>query len=81
MLLGIKEKVIHTLGGVVRNGKPDIIRGMPNQFEPYTFSTCIGLLKYVMIKEKSLLNEKFTAQPEQRKGLFGKVVQWLVQNF
>ena len=54
---------------------------MPNQFETYTFSTCIGLLKYVMIKEKSLLNEKFTAQPEQRKGLFGKVVQWLVQNF
>lgn len=81
MLLGIKEKVTNVFGAAVRTGKPDIIRGLPTQFEPYTFSTCIGLLKYVMIKEKSLLNEKFTAQSEQRKGLLGKVVQWLVQNF
>lgn len=81
MLLGLKAKVQTTLGGSARIGKPDIIRGLSTQFEPYTFSTCIGLLKYVMIKEKSLLNEKFTAQPEQKKGLFGKVVQWLVQNF
>ena len=81
MLLGIKEKVQTMLGGSARIGKPDIIRGLSTQFEPYTFSTCIGLLKYVMIKEKSLLNEKFAAQSEQKKGLFGKVVQWLVQNF
>ncbi len=81
MLLGLKDKITNTFGGVARQGKPDNIRGLPKQFEPYTFSTCIGLLKYVMIKEKSLLNEKFSTQGEQKKGLFGKVSQWLIQNF
>lgn len=81
MLLGLKDKVLNTFGGIARQGKPDNIRGMPSQFEPYTFSTCIGLLKYVMIKEKSLLNENFSTKGEQKKGLIGKVSQWLVQNF
>lgn len=81
MLLGIKEKSAGLLGGTVRLGKAETIRGLSAQFEPYTFSTCIGLLKYAMIKEKSLLNEKFTTQPAQKQGLFGKVMQWLVQNF
>ncbi len=81
LLQGMKEKVASQLGVTVRMGKPDNIRGLPNQYEPYAFSTCIGLLKYAMIREKSLLNEKFTTQPTPRKGFIGKVTQWLIQNF
>lgn len=81
VLLGIKEKTTAALEASVLIGKPDTIRGLSNQFEPYIFSTCIGLLKYAMISQKSFLNEKFKTQPKQRKGLFGKVTQWLVQNF
>ncbi|MBR4931976.1 MAG: hypothetical protein IKZ02_02995, partial [Alphaproteobacteria bacterium] len=78
---GIKEKTEILLGGTVRMGKPEIIRGLPTQYESYTFSTCIGLLKYVMIREKSLLNAKFKTQSTPKKGFIGKVMQWLVQNF
>ena len=81
MLQGIKEKTTAILGGTVRMGKPQMIRGFPTQYEPYAFSTCIGLLKYAMIREKSLLNEKFTSQPTPKKGFIGKVMQWLIQNF
>lgn len=81
MLQGIKEKTEILLGGSVRMGKPEIIRGLPTQYESYTFSTCIGLLKYVMIREKSLLNAKFKTQSTPKKGFIGKVTQWLVQNF
>lgn len=81
MLQGMKEKVSAVLGGTIRMGKPETIRGLPTQYEPYTFSTCIGLLKYAMIREKSLLNEKLTTQQTPRKGFIGKVTQWLIQNF
>ncbi len=81
MLQGIKDKTQALLGGTVRIGKPDTIRGLPTQYEPYAFSTCIGLLKYAMIREKSLTNEKFKTQPIPRKGIIGKVTQWLAQNF
>ncbi len=81
MLQGMKEKTTALLGGTVRIGKPENIRGLPTQYEPYAFSTCIGLLKYAMIREKSLLNEKFKTQPTPRKGFIGKVTQWLIQNF
>lgn len=85
-LEGIKETTATFLGdsnhrSSVRIGKPDSIRGLPSQFAPYTFSTCIGLLKYVMIQERSLLNENFKSQPTPRKGFIGKVIQWLIQNF
>lgn len=81
MLQGIKEKTAEALGANVRIGKADIIRGLPTQFEPFTFSTCVGLLKYVMLQEKSLLNENFKTQSTPKKGFIGKVIQWLIQNF
>jgi cell division protein FtsA len=81
MLQGIQEKTATILNSTVRIGKPETIRGLSSQFEVYTFSTCIGLLKYVMIKEKSLLNEKFKSQSTPKKGFIGKVTQWLIQNF
>lgn len=80
-LEGIKEKTATLLGASARIGKPDNIRNLPSQFAPYTFSTCIGLLKYVMIQERSLLNENFTSQSTPKKGFIGKVIQWLIQNF
>lgn len=82
MLQGIKEKTAAVLGAeTTRIGKPDTVRGLSPQFAPYTFSACIGLLKYVMIRERSLLNENFKSQSALKKGFIGKVTQWLIQNF
>lgn len=79
-LQGIKEKTAECLGGVTRIGKASPIKGLPTQFDSYTFSTCIGLLKYAIIRQKSLLNEQSAVKPVKY-GFLGKVVQWVLQNF
>lgn len=83
-LQGIKEKVASILGVTVRQGKPGILKGLPTQFDSYTFSTCIGLLKYAMIRQKSIIaapSVQFDTQKVQKKGLIRKVFKWLAQNF
>ncbi len=79
-LQGLKEKATASLSGTVRLGRVVPVKGLSNQFDFYTFSTCIGLLKYAMIRQKSLLNEQFAPKPAKQ-GVFGKVTQWLAQNF
>jgi cell division protein FtsA len=79
-LQGIKEKTARELDASVRIGKPSAIKGMQGQYDAYTFSTCIGLLKYAMMKYKNLPMEKLVSTAPQ-KGLFGKVIEWLTQNF
>lgn len=83
-LQGVKEKVASVLGVTVRQGKPGVLKGLPNQFDSYTFSTCIGLLKYAMIRQKSLAlsaSVQFDTQKVQKNSLLRKVMQWLAQNF
>ncbi len=76
-LLGIKEKVSAMLGATARIGKAENLRHMKTSFEPYTFSTCIGLLKYAMINQEKSNMEQFNTTPFYKKGFIGKVMQWL----
>ena len=82
-LQGIKEKTAGVLNAAVRLGKPAVLKGLPSQFDSYTFSTCIGLIKYAMIRQASIL-EPSTAldrQTGQKNSRVRKVIQWLSQNF
>lgn len=79
-LESVKEKVSKDLNAFVRLGKCSPVKGMPSQFGAHTFSTCIGLLKYAMIKHKNMPGDSMGREPA-RKGLIGKVIKWLVQNF
>lgn len=78
-LQGIKEKATALLGGNVRLGKPPLFKGLPNQFDPYTFLTCIGLVKYAMMSYQKGSLEKVDIR--LKNGWPGKVMQWIAQNF
>ncbi len=79
-LQGLKEKSAALLNGNVRLGKPGTIKNLPNQFDSYTFVTCMGLLKYVLADYQRMPVEQFNGQVKQ-KGRLGKVMQWLIKNF
>ncbi len=79
-LEGIKEKTAALLGANVRFGKPTSIKNLPNQYDSYTFATCVGLLMYVLMHSTEKPSVPLTVPP-RRKGLLGKGLQWLIQNF
>lgn len=79
-LEGIKEKTALDLKASVRIGKIEQIKGLPAQFDAYTFSACIGLLKYAMIKQKNFPIETVPSSSAP-KSVFRKVVRWLIRNF
>ncbi len=82
-LQGIKEKTADMLGAAVRLGKPSVLKGLPSQFDSYTFSTCIGLVKYAMIRQENILTawNASDRQKGQKNSRVRKVIQWLSQNF
>ena len=82
-LQGIKEKTEDMLRATVRLGRPSVLKGLPTQFDSYTFSTCIGLVKYAMIRQKSILStwQASDGQKGQKNSRIRKVMQWLSQNF
>ncbi|MBR5130612.1 MAG: cell division protein FtsA [Alphaproteobacteria bacterium] len=82
-LQGIKEKTEEVLNATVRLGRPAILKGLPSQFDSYTFSTCIGLVKYAMMRQENILSSWHTSdgQKGQRNSRIRKVIQWLSQNF
>jgi len=82
-LQGIKEKTADVLNAGVRLGKPAVLKGLPSQFDSYTFSTCIGLVKYAMIRQTSILTawNASDRQKGQKNSRVRKVMQWLSQNF
>ena len=77
-LQGIKEKIEAVLNTNVRIGKANVIKNLPNQFDSYTFLTCIGLLRYVMAQTKTVATKHFRGQNQQKSRL-GKVLQWLMK--
>ena len=77
-LQGIKEKTESMLNANVRLGKINFIKNLPNQFDSYTFLTCVGLLKYVLSMDKSLLAKRME-KPNKPKSRLGKVLQWLMK--
>lgn len=79
-LQGLKEKTAALLDATSRLGKPHMLKGIPTQFENYTFSTCIGLLEYIKMKNIVLVDEQMQNAPK-KKGFLRKVMTWLEQNF
>ena len=77
-LQGIKEKIESMLNANVRLGKVNDIKNLPNQFDSYTFITCVGLLNYVLSMSKSLLTKRIE-KPHKPKSRLGKVLQWLMK--
>ncbi|MDY6407362.1 MAG: cell division protein FtsA [Pseudomonadota bacterium] len=77
-LQGIKEKTEAVLNANVRIGKIGIIKNLPNQFDSYTFITCVGLLKYVLMSFRPVSAPRFN-KSEKQKGRLGKVLQWLMK--
>ncbi|MGN1062788.1 MAG: cell division protein FtsA [Alphaproteobacteria bacterium] len=82
-LQGIKEKTAARLDAAVRQGKPSILKGLPEQFDSHTFSTCIGLIKYAMIRQSSILSGVNGADEghKYKNSWIRKGMQWLTQNF
>ena len=77
-LQGVKEKTESVLNANVRLGRLGSIKNLPNQFDSYTFITCIGLLKYVLMSFRPATAPRFK-KSEKQKGRFGKVLQWLMK--
>jgi len=74
-LRGLREKATHILTPYIRMGKPESIKGVPD-FLKESASAGIGLLKYAEAKgpQKKIKTLKKT-------GFFGRIIQWLIQNF
>ena len=77
-LQGIKEKTESVLNANVRLGRAGSIKNLPNQSDSYTFITCIGLLKYVLMSFRPAMTPGFK-KTEKQKGRLGKVLQWLIK--
>ena len=77
-LQGIKEKTESALNANVRLGRVGSIKNLPNQFDSYTFITCIGLLKYVLMSFRPAAAPRFK-KSEKQKGRLGKVLQWIMK--
>ncbi len=80
-LQGIKDKTAAMLGVNTRLGKVSFVKGLPTHFDSHAFSTCIGLLKYAMIKHQNNMPVERSTTKVSRKNLLGRMIQWLVQNF
>lgn len=79
-LQGIKEKTEKVLEANVRLAKTNFIKNLPNQFDSYTFTVCVGLLRYALASVTRNDTGRFEQQIKQN-GRLGKVLQWLTKNF
>ena len=76
---GLKDKIAKELNGTVRIGRPFLLNKIPEQFDPRAFSTCLGLLKYVILKTE---NDKLNfSQPQKKLNTKKGIWQWLKQTF
>lgn len=77
-LLGIRDLATRVLGKQVRIGKPRSIVGLPDSVSGPAFSTAIGMLEYA---RRKTLEERFAVPARFKAGGFGRVVQWIRENF
>ena len=77
----IKEKMTAFLKASVRLGHPEKIKGLTEQLDINTFSTCIGLIKYAIIKDKAVYRYQAATQFKQKTGIIRKIIQWFDQTF
>lgn len=80
-LAEIKEKITAYLKASVRFGNPEKIKGLNEQLDINTFSTCIGLIKYAIIKDKAVYSYAPVSQFKEKQGIIRKIAQWFAQIF
>jgi cell division protein FtsA len=77
-MLGIRDLATRVLGKQVRLGKPRSIQGLGDAVGGPAFSTAIGMLEYA--RRKALEGRLLDPSRFRTKG-FGKIMQWIKENF
>lgn len=75
MLRGVKELASKIFERQVRIGKPEILEGFSEDYNPHIYSTCIG-----MIKNQSLKIQKNPININNSSGWLKKCLVWLKEN-
>jgi cell division protein FtsA len=79
-LLGLPELTGKILDKQVRVGVPKALPGAPERAGGAAFSTCIGLLRYAFDDSNEIPNFTYGIDAEPS-GRFGRLGQWLKENF
>ncbi len=79
-LLGMPELTGRILDKQVRVGRPQILAGAPETAAGPAFSACAGLLRYAFEDSKEIPNFTYGIEAEPS-GRFGRLGQWLKENF
>lgn len=78
-LIGLKELATHVFKKQVRIGLPKNIEGLAESTKGAAFSCCAGMLFYAI--EKQLHSHYAVNDNERFSGYFGKMFQWVRENF
>ncbi len=79
-LEGLREKTASALQAHVQLSRPIHVRGLPSGWNEPAFATSVGLLRYALNKQakKTIYKKSELKVPH---GVFGRIAQWLIQNF
>lgn len=77
MLRGVKELASKIFQKQVRIGKPHIIPGFAEDYNPGMYSTSVGMIKNQALK---LQRSSFDVDPHESKSWLRKAVKWLKEN-
>ncbi|MEM9685005.1 MAG: cell division protein FtsA, partial [Pseudomonadota bacterium] len=86
-LHGLRDLAGSILDRPVRIGRPHRVRGLAEAATGPAFSSCAGLLQFIaQQQQKDSTFEAFAAigavtRPEDRRGMFGRIGNWLHENF
>lgn len=78
MLRGLKELAGHIFEKQVRIGKPSILPGFAEDYNPGAYSTAVGMVKNHSLKQQKLSTE--TTPKDQNPSWFFKAFGWLKEN-
>ncbi|MGE4061885.1 MAG: cell division protein FtsA [Rhodospirillaceae bacterium] len=79
-LEGVRDLAELILDKQVRLGRPRLIRGLPDSMSGPAFSTAVGLLRYGL-REHVARPDTAAMDAAKNKGSFGRIGQWLRENF
>ncbi|NDF11698.1 MAG: cell division protein FtsA [Proteobacteria bacterium] len=82
-LVGIKDVAQEVFGRPIRISRPIQVEGMAESTKGAAFSTCVGMLKYAVRKDDTVLAgpEKSGVSLPLPENAIGRVIRWLQQNF
>ena len=80
-LVGLRDLVGQMLGKQVRQGKPHIIPGLADSLSGPSFSTAVGMLRYLSRRpmEDRLFDKR--SRPSRIGDRGGKLLRWVKENF